>query len=244
MIIYPAIDLLDGRCVRLKEGMEDTAKKYSDKPSLMAEHWQGLGAEYLHLVNLDGAFGRARKNSEVIAGILKAISIPVQLGGGIRSLDDAARWLDLGVSRVIFGTVAVKQPEIIGQAVDQFGPERVVVGIDARDNKVAVDGWETRTERDVLDLAREMQELGAIRVVYTDVNRDGRMTGPNIENTVNLAERTGMQVIASGGFANYEHFKALLAAAGPNIDGAIVGTALYEKTVELPELNKIVQGNN
>lgn len=242
MIILPAIDLLHGQCVRLRQGREDSAKIYNNDPPAQAIAWQQLGSRMLHLVNLDGAFGRMNNNVQVIKDILAAISIPVELGGGIRTLQDASQWLDLGVERVIFGTVAVTNSEIIAQAVRTFGANRVIVGIDARDNKVAIAGWEQQTDTDVFTFARQMKDLGVVRLIYTDVHRDGELIGANIENTVNLAVATQMQVIASGGFSRMEDFSALLKANCKYIEGAIVGKALYENKLDLLKLNELFTG--
>ncbi|HPG40990.1 MAG TPA: 1-(5-phosphoribosyl)-5-[(5-phosphoribosylamino)methylideneamino]imidazole-4-carboxamide isomerase [bacterium] len=242
MIILPAIDLLQGKCVRLRQGREDSAHVYSDAPAAQALLWQQQGSAMLHLVNLDGAFGRAGKNIQIIKNILSTITIPVELGGGIRSLEDASQWLDLGVTRVIFGTVAVTNPDIIKEAVHTFGAEKVVVGIDARDNKVAIAGWEQQTDTDVYTFARHMKDLGVIRIIYTDVHRDGELSGPNIDNTVALANHTQMQVIASGGFSRLEDFSALLNTNCKYIDGAIVGKALYENQLDLVKLNELYNG--
>ena len=236
MIILPAIDLIDGKCVRLKQGAENTATIYNNNPPSVALEWQSSGAKIIHVVNLDGAFGRSLKNREVIKDIVNTIHIPIELGGGIRTFADAKGWLDAGVSRVIFGTVAITSPAVIKQTLDEFGPEKVIVGIDARQDKVAIDGWEKQTDTTVLDLALQMKELGIERIIYTDVQRDGESKGPNITNTLNLAEQTGLKMIASGGFSQKEHFKSLVDAGNLLIEGAIVGTALYENNLDLTEL--------
>ncbi len=236
MLILPAIDLMNGTCVRLKEGVENTRKIYSDRPEEIALQWQSMGAKIIHVVNLDGAFGRAGENARVIENILSSVKIPIELGGGIRSLEDAQNWLLLGVARVIFGTVAVMQPKIIAEAVKEFGSDRVVVGIDARRNKVAIEGWTKQTGEDVLAFARKMKGLGVERIIYTDIQRDGRSTGPNVERTVQLARETQVKLIASGGISTVEHLRALADADEANIEGAIIGTALYEGELSLPEI--------
>ncbi len=236
MLILPAIDLLDGQAVRLKQGVEQTKKVYSDNPPEMGLKWQSLGAEIIHVVNLDGAFGRAAKNVETIQKIVEAVDIPIELGGGIRSVEDVRKWLDIGVARVIIGTVALTTPEIVEESIKEFGSEKIVIGIDGRDNKVAIHGWEEQTNTGVLALALKMKELGATRIIYTDVHRDGELVGPNIESTNALARESGMNVIASGGFSKMEHFGKLAALNNPLIDGAIVGTAIYEGAIELSEL--------
>lgn len=236
MLILPAIDLLNGQCVRLKQGAEKTAKVYSSNPPEMAQRWQDEGARMIHVVNLDGAFGRAEQNVQTIRDIVGQIDIPIELGGGIRSLEDVRQWLGAGVHRVILGTVALEQPDIVAQAVQKFGTEHIVVGIDGRDQKVAIKGWEEQTDTDVISLAGKMKSLGAGRIIYTDVRRDGELVGPNIESTNLVAEQSGMKVIASGGFSAFEHFKRLAETRNENIEGAIVGTALYEKNLELSDL--------
>ena len=236
MIILPAIDLLNGAAVRLKQGAEKTAKVYSADPAEPARRWQDAGARIIHVVNLDGAFGRSDRNRRAVEDILRAVTIPIELGGGIRSLDDAAGWLNDGVARVIFGTVAVTEPQIIAAAVARFGAERVVVGIDARQNKVAVQGWEQQTETDATELALAMKKLDVERIIYTDVSRDGELIGPNISSTDSLARASGLKVIASGGFSTMTHFEQLAALGNPLIEGAVVGTALYEGALDLATL--------
>ncbi|MBN2410325.1 1-(5-phosphoribosyl)-5-[(5-phosphoribosylamino)methylideneamino]imidazole-4-carboxamide isomerase [candidate division KSB1 bacterium] len=239
MIVLPAIDLLNGQCVRLLQGAEKTAKIYSSEPAAMALKWQEMGSQIIHLVNLDGAFGRELKNVRVIKDILSTITIPVELGGGIRSFEDAENWLNLGVSRVIFGTVAITSPEIIVQSVNEFGADKVIVGIDARQDKVAIEGWEKQTNKDVFSFAKEMKQIGIERIIYTDVHRDGRLSGPNIENTIKLANQCRCRIIASGGFSRLEDFQALSDARSEFIEGAIVGKALYENKLDLEQLNRL-----
>jgi phosphoribosylformimino-5-aminoimidazole carboxamide ribotide isomerase len=236
MLILPAIDLLNGNAVRLKQGVENTAKIYSNDPQEMALKWAQLDAEIIHVVNLDGAFGRENKNTDAIRKIVDAVEIPIELGGGIRSLEEAGKWLELGVHRVILGTIALTDPKIVEKAVSEFGAEKVVIGIDGRKDKVAIRGWEEQTETTVLNLALKMKEMGATRIIYTDVFRDGELVGPNFESTDELAKDADMKVIASGGFSTVEHFEQLQSMANPNIEGAIVGTAIYEGKIELKEL--------
>ncbi len=236
MLILPAIDLLNGKCVRLRQGAEKTAKVYSSNPPQVAQQWQAEGGQMIHVVNLDGAFGRAQKNVQTIRDIVEQVDIPIELGGGIRSLEDIRQWLAAGVHRVILGTVALEKPEIVAQAVQEFGAEHIVVGIDGRDQKVAIKGWEEQTDTDVVSLARKMKSLGAVRIIYTDVRRDGELVGPNIESTNMVAEKSGMKVIASGGFSTFEHFEELAETKNENIEGAIIGTALYENNLKLCEL--------
>ena len=238
MLILPAIDLLDGAAVRLKQGREDTKKVYSNDPPAMARKWQDLGAQIIHLVNLDGAFGRAHKNVDVIKNIVRTVNIPIELGGGIRSMDDVQRWLDIGVHRVIIGTAALTRPDIVEKAASKYGAGKIVVGIDGRKGKVAIRGWEEQTQAGVLDLALKMRDLGVCRIIYTDVHRDGELIGPNFDSTDELARKANIKVIASGGFSAVEHFEKLQALQNPNIEGAIVGTAIYEGKIELEQLTK------
>lgn len=236
MIIIPAIDLLDGQCVRLKQGREQSHRVYSEDPVAIAQKWQSDGAELLHLVNLDGAFGRAEKNRTVIAEIIRRSSLPIQLGGGIRTISDIAHWLDLGATRVILGTVAVTSPIVVQDAVRNFGAEKIVVGLDARNGAVAIEGWKNQTDRDVFHAAADMEKLGVVRIVYTDVSRDGLLKGPDLTTTLQLADQTALRVIASGGFSRPEHFLQLHALGNQRIEGVIVGTALYEGHFELSQL--------
>ena len=240
MLIIPAIDLLDGKCVRLKQGVEGSAKIYSDRPVDMALQWQDSGAQLLHVVNLDGAFGRSAVNADVIQDIVKSVHIPVQMGGGVRSLEDMASWLELGVARVILGTVALTNKEIVWAAIAQFGADSVVVGIDSRDDKVAIRGWEQQTQTDALHFALHMKSIGVRRIIHTDVSRDGENSGPNLKSTAAMAEQTQLRIIASGGFSRLEHFQELSQLKNPFIEGAIVGTALYEKALDFAALNALM----
>ena len=239
MLIIPAIDLLNGLCVRLQQGAEKTAKVYNNDPPAIALKWQKMGSKIIHVVNLDGAFGREQKNVQVIKDILSTIDIPIELGGGIRSYGDAENWLNLGVSRVIFGTIAITSPDIIEMAVNNFGADKVIVGIDARQNKVAIEGWEKQTDKDVFKFTDEMKFLGIKRIIYTDVYRDGELIGPNLQNTIKLANYSKLQVIASGGFTRVKDFQALADEKNEFIDGAIVGKALYENKLNLQQLNRL-----
>jgi phosphoribosylformimino-5-aminoimidazole carboxamide ribotide isomerase len=236
MIILPAIDLINGAAVRLKQGAEKTAKTYSTAPVDVARRWQDAGARIIHVVNLDGAFGRKKMNHQAVQNILSAVAIPIELGGGIRSVEDAGQWFEAGVSRVIFGTIALQQPQVVQEAVERFGSERIVVGIDGRQNKVAIRGWEEQTQTDVLSMSLSMKKIGVVRIIFTDVSRDGELIGPNIESTEALARDSGLKVIASGGFSALEHFERLAAVQNANIEGAIVGTALYEGKLNLEQL--------
>lgn len=232
MQLYPAIDLKGGQCVRLTQGLFDQAKIYSSSPADVAARWQQLGGTYLHLVDLDGALAGRSVNEEAIKGIVSRVSIPVQLGGGIRTAEAAAYMLQLGVTRVIIGTRAARNPEFMRDLVKEYGPERVVAGIDAKNGRVALEGWETVSDMTAIDLCRRMKEYGVRHVVYTDIAKDGMMAGPNVEATQMLTEETGMDIIASGGVSSLEDLERLKACG---IRGAIIGKALYEGAVDLSE---------
>ena len=235
MIIFPAIDLKDGKCVRLVEGKLDKKTIYSDKPEEAALHWQSLGAEYLHIVDLDGAFEGVPKNLSVIEKILAAIKIPVQIGGGIRTLDTVKLLLDLGIKRVILGTAAVSEPNLVKEAIEKFGSDRIVLGIDARNGRVAVKGWAEESDIDAKELALNMKKIGIERIVFTDIKRDGTLKGPNIEATKEMALATGLKVIASGGVSSIDDLKELKEIEQYGVEGVIVGQALYKGAIDLKE---------
>lgn len=229
MLLIPAIDLKNGHCVRLKQGAMEDATVFSEDPAAMARHWIEQGARQLHLVDLDGAVAGKPKNEAAIKAILNEVGdeIPVQLGGGIRDLDTIERCLDDGLSYVIIGTAAVKNPGFLHDACGAF-PGHIIVGLDARDGKVAVDGWSKMTGHDVIDLAKKFENYGVESVIYTDIGRDGMLTGVNIEACVKLAQALHIPVIASGGIACMKDIKALCAVEGEGITGAITGRAIYE----------------
>ena len=236
MIIYPAIDLRGGRCVRLQQGDFARETVYADDPVEAAGRWAAEGAAWLHVVNLDGALGRSGEaNLAALARIRRAVDLPIQFGGGLRSVEDVDRVLGLGVARVILGTVAIREPEVVREALARYGAERIAVGIDARDGRVAIAGWVDVSEVEAVDLGRRMAALGVQRVVYTDVARDGMLTGPNVPATAALARETGLRVIASGGVSSLDDLEQLAAHAADGIDGVIVGMALYEGRLTLPE---------
>lgn len=239
MIVFPAIDLRRGRCVRLYQGDPDQEVVFGDDPIAIAEEWIDQGTEWLHIVNLDGAFGEASDNLSVVETILDMVDAQVQFGGGLRSLDDVAHALDLGVSRVIVGTLAIRAPDVVQQAVERFGAERVVVGIDARDGRVATHGWKETSDVDVMDLAERIMVLGVNRVVYTDIARDGTMRGPDVAGTRRLAAETGLNVIASGGVASLNDVKALKSHEHAGIEGVIIGQALYTGAIDLSDAIEI-----
>jgi phosphoribosylformimino-5-aminoimidazole carboxamide ribotide isomerase len=233
MLLIPAIDLKDGRCVRLRQGDMDDATVFSEDPRAMARLWLDKGARRLHLVDLNGAVAGKPKNASVIRDILAEVEgeIPVQLGGGIRDLDTIERYLDDGISYVIIGTAAVKNPGFLHDACSAF-PGHIIVGLDAKDGKVAVDGWSKLTGHDVVDLARKFEDYGVESVIYTDIGRDGMLNGVNIEATVKLARALRIPVIASGGITNLDDIDALCAVESEGIIGAITGRAIYEGSLD------------
>jgi len=238
VIVYPAIDMRGGRCVRLRQGDFAAETVFADDPADAARRWVDEGAAWLHVVNLDGALGEVGADSPNLAAlerILRVAPAPVQFGGGVRSLEDVARLLGLGVARVILGTVAVRQPEVVAEAVAQHGAERVAVGIDARDGRVTVQGWTEAAETTAPELAARMAALGVRHAIYTDVGRDGMLVGVNVEGTVGLARASGLQVIASGGVASLDDVRALKAREDEGIAGVIIGMALYRGAIRLPE---------
>ena len=233
MLLIPAIDLKDGHCVRLKQGEMDAATIFSEDPGATARHWIDQGARRLHVVDLDGAFAGKPKNQTAIRAILAEVGdeIPVQLGGGIRDLDTIEACLDGGLSYVIIGTAAVKNPGFLHDACSAF-PGHIIVGLDAKDSKVAVDGWSKLTGHDVIDLAKKFEDYGVEGVIYTDIGRDGMLSGVNIEATVKLAQALRIPVIASGGIATLTDVDALCAVEFEGITGAITGRAIYEGTLD------------
>lgn len=232
MQLYPAIDMKGGKCVRLTQGSFDHTKVYSDDPVDMAEKWVSMGATFLHLVDLDGALKGRSVNEPVIRRILSAVTVPVQVGGGIRSREAVKNMLDLGVRRVIIGTMAAKEPEFMRALTEEFDPEQIVAGVDAKDGLVAVEGWEKVSTLTSLELCLKMKEYGIRHIVYTDISRDGMLTGPNVETTRELTLNTGMDIIASGGVSCMEDLQELY---NQGIQGAIIGKALYEKRLDLQD---------
>jgi phosphoribosylformimino-5-aminoimidazole carboxamide ribotide isomerase len=242
MLIIPAIDLKDGRCVRLKQGDMDQVTIFSEDPPAMARHWLDQGARRLHVVDLNGAQAGKPKNEPVIRKIVEAAGdMPVQLGGGIRDLDTIERYLDDGVSYVIIGTQAVKTPGFLHDACGAF-PGHVMVALDARDGKVAVDGWSKMTRHEVIDLAKKFEDYGVEAIIYTDIGRDGMLTGVNVEATVRLARELSVPVIASGGITDLKDIEALLAVESEGIVGAITGRALYQGTLDFVQAVATAQG--
>lgn len=231
MIIFPAVDIKEGKSVRLVQGRRDQQTVYGDDPVEMALRWEREGAEWLHVVDLDGAFSGVPRNKEIISRMASRLSIPMQLGGGIRDLETARSYLDLGVARIVVGTRAASDPDFVAELLDAFGPERIVVGIDARSGLVTVRGWEENTGLKALELAERIKRLGVQRTVYTDVSRDGLLEGPNFEAIGDMAGHSGLLVIASGGVTTVEDLQRL--AVIPGVEGAIIGKALYENKITL-----------
>src|SRR3954469_11468707 len=240
MLIIPAIDLKDGKCVRLKQGVMEDATIFSEDPGAMAAQWVKQGARRLHVVDLNGAAAGKPKNEAAIKSILAAVGerIPVQLGGGIRDLDTIERYIDSGISFVIIGTAAVKTPGFLHDACTAF-TGHVMVALDAKDGKGAVDGWAKMTGHNGVDLTKKFEDYGVEAVIYTDIGRDGMLTGVNIEATVGLARQLSVPVIASGGLTNLDDVKALCAVEGEGISGAITGRAVYQGTLDFKEAQKI-----
>ncbi len=233
MILYPAIDLKDGQCVRLVRGDMDAATVFNDDPAAQARAFEAAGCEWVHLVDLNGAFAGAPMNGAAVEAILAAITIPAQLGGGIRDMATIEGWLAKGLRRVILGTVAVRDPGLVKDAARAF-PDRVAVGIDARAGLVAVEGWAETTDITALDLARKFEDAGVAAIIYTDIDRDGAMQGPNIEATAALANAVSIPVIASGGVSSIDDLRALK-NCGARLDGVISGRALYDGRIDVAE---------
>ena len=234
MIIYPAIDIRGGRCVCLTEGRFDAETVLADDPAQMALKWAGLGAEFLHLVDLDGALAGEGKNVPVIERILKSVNIPVQLGGGIRNLATIEKLLDLGVTRLILGSAAVKNPELVQEACKKY-PGHIAVGIDAKNGEVAIEGWGQGSGVAATELAKKMASFGVETIIYTDISRDGMLSGVNVESTAALARACGVPIIASGGVASIEDIRRVKAVESDGVQGCIIGKAIYTGAVDLKE---------
>ena len=234
MIIYPAIDIRGGRCVRLTEGRFDAETVFADDPAQMALKWAGLGAEFLHLVDLDGALAGEGKNVPVIERILKSVNIPVHLGGGIRNLATIEKLLDLGVTRLILGSAAVKNPELVQEACKKY-PGHIAVGIDAKNGEVAIEGWGQGSGVAATELAKKMASFGVETIIYTDISRDGMLSGVNVESTAALARACGVPIIASGGVASIEDIRRVKAVESDGVQGCIIGKAIYTGAVDLKE---------
>jgi phosphoribosylformimino-5-aminoimidazole carboxamide ribotide isomerase len=240
MLLIPAIDLKDGKCVRLRQGRMDDETVFADDPLDMAQRWVDAGARRLHLVDLNGAFAGQPVNTQVVRRIADAFpDVPIQLGGGIRDEDTVQLYLDAGVQYVIIGTKAVSAPHFINDLCLEF-PGHIIVGLDAKDGKVAIDGWSKLSNHDVIDMAQHFERDGVEAIVYTDISRDGMMQGVNVEATVKMASEISTPVIASGGIRTLDDIKALQAVAEEGIMGAIIGRALYEGSIDLAEAQKLV----
>lgn len=240
MLLIPAIDLKDGHCVRLRQGVLDDVTVFSEDPAAMAEQWLDQGARRLHLVDLNGAFAGKPKNKAAIKAILNIVDneIPVQIGGGIRDLDTIETYLDLGIRYVIVGTAAVKTPGFLRDACSAF-PGSIIVGLDAKDGKVATDGWSKVSGHNVLDLAKKFEDYGCESIIYTDIGRDGMLNGVNIEATVRLAQHVSIPVIASGGVTDIKDIQALCEVEDEGVEGVILGRSIYEGTLDFAEAQKL-----
>ncbi len=243
MLLIPAIDLKDGRCVRLKQGVMSDETVFSEDPAQMARRWVDLGASRVHLVDLNGAVAGKPKNEAAIRSIIREIGgeADLQLGGGIRDLDTVERYLDDGLRYVIIGTAAVKNPGFLHDACGAF-PGHIIVGLDAKDGKVATDGWSKLTGHEVLDLARKYEDLGVEAIIYTDIGRDGMLQGVNIEATVALAQKVSIPIIASGGVTNLKDIENLLAVEDEGVAGVILGRSIYEGTLDFTAALKLCEG--
>jgi len=232
MIIFPAIDLRGGKCVRLIQGDFDKETVYSDNPQATARRWQSCGAKFLHVVDLDGARAGLPQNLDAIKKILDAVEIPIEVGGGIRTLDDMAKLLSLGVRRVILGSIAVENPALVSEAVQRFG-DKIVVGIDARNGFVATHGWEKSSGVAATDLAKKIVAAGVKTIIYTDISKDGMLSGVNAKTFAGLAKSSGAQIVASGGVKSIEDIRALKAVESSGVVGVIVGKAIYTGSLDL-----------
>jgi phosphoribosylformimino-5-aminoimidazole carboxamide ribotide isomerase len=241
MIVIPAIDLKEGKCVRLLQGRMEDATIYSDSPADTAKRWADMGAELIHVVDLDGAFAGSHQNMKSIEEIIKAIDVPIEVGGGIRDLAGADRMINIGVSRVIFGTAAAENPSVLVISCKKH-PGKVIAGIDAHDGRVAVRGWDELSNTKVEDLARQMEDSGVRAIIYTDISRDGMLTGHNHEATKTLATHVGVPIIASGGVKDLDDIRELMKIKNLGIEGVITGKAIYEGTMDLAEAIAITKG--
>jgi phosphoribosylformimino-5-aminoimidazole carboxamide ribotide isomerase len=243
MLIIPAIDLKEGKCVRLEQGLMDKATVYSDDPATTAKHWEAQGAELLHVVDLNGAFAGVPKNLDAIKAIRGAIGIPIEVGGGIRDMPTIRTLVSIGIDRIILGTAAIEDPAFVQEACREF-PGRIIVGIDARDGLVAIKGWAEVTKVKAVDLAIQMQDYGVIAIIYTDIKRDGMLSGPNIEATKALAEALRIPVIASGGVHTMKDVENLLAVRYSGVSGVITGKAIYSGSLNLKEAITFIKMND
>lgn len=243
MILFPAIDLKDGQCVRLKLGEMDAATVFNDNPAAQARTFEQQGFKYLHIVDLNGAFEGRPVNGKAVEAILAALTIPAQLGGGIRDLATIEGWLEKGISRVILGTIAVRDPELVREACRKF-PGRIAVGIDAKGGKVAVEGWAETSELTAIELTRRFEDAGVSAIIYTDIDRDGILKGLNLPSTAELAGATSIPVIASGGLASIADIKDLLKPEYAMLEGAITGRALYDGRLDATQALALLNGDH
>jgi phosphoribosylformimino-5-aminoimidazole carboxamide ribotide isomerase len=242
MIVFPAIDLRQGRCVRLYQGRFENETVYSDNPVAVAARWVEQGASWLHIVNLDGALGQDSLNAGIMAEIAAGVDVPIQFGGGLRALHAIELALSLGPARVILGTMAAREPQIVAEAVRCFGPESIVVGIDALDGKVATHGWQDVSSMQAVVLAGQMADLGVCRIIQTDISRDGTLSGVNVQSCVDMARASGLKVIASGGVAGPDDIRRVAEVEAAGVEGVIVGQALYTGAISLPEAIRLAEG--
>ena len=244
MILFPAIDLKDGHCVRLYKGEMDQATVFNDDPGDQARQFEKAGCEWLHIVDLNGAFAGRPVNGEAVDSILESVTIPVQLGGGIRDLETIQTWIEKGVSRVILGTIALRDPSLVIAAAKKF-PGKIAVGIDARDGMVAVEGWAETSDMAAVELGKKFEDAGVTSIIYTDIDRDGTMKGLNVESTISLSDALSIPVVASGGVASLDDLEILKTAAqkaNGTIEGAISGRALYDGSLDIREALALLKG--
>jgi phosphoribosylformimino-5-aminoimidazole carboxamide ribotide isomerase len=240
MIIIPAVDIKNGKCVRLLQGRMNDDTVYSDDPAAMAVKWERLGAQIIHVIDLDGAFSKSPQNVTAISELAQSVKVPIQLGGGIRNEQTVAMYLEMGIRRVIIGTEAIKNPEFVKRICKTY-PDQIIVGIDARNGKVAIDGWTQTTQVEAVDLARAFEDCGVAAINFTDIQRDGMQTGPNLEATGQLAQAISIPVVASGGVSSIQDIKDLLALEKLGVIGVIVGKALYSGELDLKTALKLAQ---
>ena len=233
MIIFPAIDIKDKKCVRLTQGDFDKVNVYGEDPSLMAKKWAGYGAEFIHVVNLNGSRDEVGINDETLAKVAKSVDVPIQVGGGIRDEKRVKELLDLGINRVIVGTMAIENKELLKELIEKYKADKIVVSIDAKNGKVATHGWEKVSDIDSVDLCKELEQIGVKTIVYTDISKDGMLEGPNFDIYKELSQKTSLDIIASGGVTSIDDVKRLL---DMNMYGAIIGKALYDNRIDLKEV--------